>query len=793
MNMRLWDRENYAKSLKMQYAREHIPELKGMTPEQIYQVSKDMHTAANSQAKAGERVHTGIEREGRPTPFNKPEPQRARQNAIPEGITVKPNERIGKAGAVKSAEAITQIKDAVNAALRKAGYRGPEVEVVNLKKIPKELERLTKSTKALGGYRTGDGKIVLNAIPHDSIADAMFTAFHELFHRGELGTEAKAYLDALQAAKTNRVVGDIVRAIESKTSYRKTEAISEALAEIGAAKKTGDWARLQAKYGVKMDAFSKASASSTLQKFIGKATEFFKRLLGGVGKRMTHEEVHALVDHIYANQNKKIVNPLEGTRASVREEFDEPTLKEKPLAPTELKGPRGNTIEFLKDIRRWGALSNPLAIPKLLGAVGWRVVGSPLEQTIISGLRVIPLINKLAKGSGRYSGFNSEAELAAAKATIQGFKDSWKVATGHDLDIDKYREYADAAGKSGENELGKEGRLSRPILDFWTRLHAAAKTPAKRNEFARSQVMYTQARIQELMREGKTPNHAVRIANSLKEQNEIGIKSYIQAQKAILLGNNELHNAIQELLEKGKASDNVLANALAHTTEFLTPVRKVPLNLATEATEHAFGLVNAISVLRRGVENLSQEQKDYVLRNLSKQTIGAALAIIALTGFAKAGGYYTHNKKDFSEKPKLGDIKTPLGTIPHRMAHAPALEILQTLGNYDKLVRRGQSGGKAAAETASEFGEENVPYYRLISDFYRGMHGTKYERDKYIDDLVTNFTVPGIVSGLAQPIDEKLNPGVTGRKATNLKERLQSKIPPNPLIPNRSQLPAYRD
>ena len=54
--MRAWDRDYPNASAKMKYAREHIPETKGMTPEQVYQFSKTLHEAANSKAKHGETV-----------------------------------------------------------------------------------------------------------------------------------------------------------------------------------------------------------------------------------------------------------------------------------------------------------------------------------------------------------------------------------------------------------------------------------------------------------------------------------------------------------------------------------------------------------------------------------------------------------------------------------------------------------------------------------------------------------------------------------------------------------------
>lgn len=814
--------------------------LKDMSPEDIYRASKDLHTASNSQAKAGETVHTGKVRENRPHLFNKPEPQRAKPEGDLKGANVKPEDRIGKAGAPKDVGQVQRAKDAINAALRKAGYRGPEVDVRNFSEVPKELQYLTKSTKALAGYRDANGKMHINAIPHDSIADAMFTAFHELFHRGELGTEAKPYMDALKAAKTNKVVGDLVRAIEAKAAYRGTESISEALAEIGAAKKTGDWARLQAKYGVKMDAFSKASASNALSKFIGKATQFFKKLLGdATGRRMTNEEVHALVDHIYSNQNKKPVG-LPDTRASVtpdkaeklaklkasREErfgiskedklarlkanrenrYDEPTLKQN---QEEIKqqaqqiiahGKRvvtgfGKAGNFILDVRRMQVLSGIMTLGKLANAVVLRPIKSIAEQAVASGLRKFPVLSDISKGAPRYGqGLKWDVEKEVfdktfSKQTWDQIKQAFK--TG-DLDIDQFKKYAEAL-----DEDVPDAKLDRPVLDFFTRLHKSIKAVAQLNEFYRSSALRTQFERASFMAKNRRATSAEIAEHMSNEQARIATEAYIDSRRAILMQDNKLYSKLEDLLRAGEQSHDLTAKGASFAAQFLMPVRKIPTNYFIEATENMAGGVKAAGqvwqAIRKGAESLTPEERDYVMRNLSRQTIGAAMMALATYGADKLGGLYVSNK-DYKQKdhPKPHEIKVGDTTISGRLLHDPAIEAMQVIATYIHQKEQNKKPADAAINTGKAF-IRDIP---VIDQFDRLAQAadSEYHRQKFVNDLITSFVVPRGLSDIAQIKDQIEHPDVAQRKTNDLKTSIQASMPVDvPGIGAREQLPAYRD
>jgi hypothetical protein len=136
----------------------------------------------------------------------------------------------------------------------------------------------------------------------------------------------------------------------------------------------------------------------------------------------------------------------------------------------------------------------------------------------------------------------------------------------------------------------------------------------------------------------------------------------------------------------------------------------------------------------------------------------------------------------------MEQIQTPLGSIEPLLAHFPALHLMHVINTYTKLVERGEDKGMATLRTAAYTTEHNVPLAALFSGFMKAMNANAYEKQAFIDNMIVNFTVPSFLSATAKALDEYRNPGVTGRKANDLKQRYMSKIP---IL--REQLPAYRD
>jgi hypothetical protein len=362
------------------------------------------------------------------------------------------------------------------------------------------------------------------------------------------------------------------------------------------------------------------------------------------------------------------------------------------------------------------------------------------------------------------------------------------VVKGNKIPLDKW---ADAI-KNEYVDKGFEGKLDRPLADFWGRVHKALKLPAAMGEFARSQVMRTQAKALEYARNGMSPKEALAKASSPEMQHEIGILAYIDSQKAVLLGNNKLYEGIEKMLRAGRTSSDPLIRGAAHTAEILQPIRKVGTNLLLEAKEHAIGGFTAANILKRGVASLSTEDRDLVLRNLSKQTIGAVLGYLFVQGYLSAGGHYTGDKRDYQEKLKPGQISVGGHTLGAGFTHSAALEIGQMIGDYNKFRGRGSSVAGAIGKAVGTEAKQNIAMLQLLDDLHKmflsgSEREQEFERSKFVNRQAKRV-VPALVQDVAKGIDAYQNPGVTGRQARTPAQSIQSVLP----FVNQ-KLPPYKD
>lgn len=833
-NLRKWDVQNPDKSLKMKWLQEHA--FPDKTPQEIMAHAKHPDFGLYPAITHEARDILGKDRR-RVVDLNKVE------RDIGHSLHNMPDGR-------KPAAVVKQMRMWVDAALNRFGFTG-KVVVGHRDEFPPHLVKSAHpGSEAFIDPKTGT--IYIDAGKHSSYADAIFTAFHEAFHRGELGSEVKPYADALIRAgknKTVRAIADRIKAAYEATGKPIPDAVAvrEALADIHGAQKTNRWNELKERNGNSLDIspLQRASAGGAVRQVIESLKKVFAKFFN---RPMTNKEVLDLIDSTFRKSSEPVketgfrgineavgkvsgediansLRPQEGSAAfkfikkgldqqllqgklTAKEHADKVAKAEAQFRPQEIPG---NTVgeiankylELAKDTSRAFKLSGWLIAPKLLGAVGWKVVLSPAEQAVISALRIIPAIDRIAQGSRRYSGWNTHAEWEAFKSTFSAntIRQMKAAATKGTIDIDKFRELA----KVSLDDVGNEAQLDRPIRDFVTRLHAALKTPLKINEFTRSTILRTQAEVAEGIAQGLSPKEAVARANSDDVQSRIGTMAYVDAQRAVMLGNNKLHDSIERVLRAGKEGDSLIGKGLAHGTELLLPVRKVPLNIGAEALEYGAGLGNAASkLIKTGVHSLTSDERDYVLRNLSKQTIGLVLGYLTVKGLIAGGGYFTGDKRDYQAgKPHPLSIKvagegkhSAIGeTVLHSLTHSPALDIVQAIANYQKLKGRGQGTGEAIARTAEGFANEHAPMFKLADDFIKAMAEQKKgnnayqsKADKMADNIIKGFVIPGVVSSTAVIADNLHNPDVTNRKTKNLSDVLKSGVPGL-----REQLPAYKD
>lgn len=819
-------------SKKMQWLRQVFPK---DTPEDIYARSKELYAAAAHE-------HRDVS----------PNSKGAIKLKTAERDISFSDRNLGTKN--KSAEVVARMSDAVNDALARAGYKGRPVRVGNRSDFGGSVQKASPTAE---GWTMPYGTMYVDAAKHSSIRDAVYTAFHEAFHRGELGTQAEPYRAALERARGNKTVDAVARKIEAERTSRgipfsRTQATREALAEINGLRRTGDAAAFKERTGVDANDLQRASAFSTVRKFIESAKAFFSRLFGHA---MSDHEVLNMVDNIFKNANeepvtrfrdiahsdrsssdlrrelaqgnitraeydkqisaqnlppklhpdtveelqsiKKVGDEADRELESYRKKFED--LKEKVQSTIDKKaapggkkgapplGPVRKAVNLVTDVRRMGALSGLSTFAKLAVAVTSRLVQSPLERAIAGGLAKLPVIKDIAAGARRYGG-GLHGEGAVLAKTFS--KDTWEqmkraFSTGH-LDIDKYRNVIRALSEDSDEEIAP----TRPILDSFVRAHKAVKTVAQLNEYHRSYMLRYQYEFARLLAKGLSPGKAKSIVDSEVMQLRFNMEAYADSQRAILMQSNKLHEVIERAILAGEKSDNLIHNAASFAAKMLMPVRKIPLNYANEALEtFAGGLMVAPKLYRAikyGADKLTPVEKDYIMRNLSRQTIGATLVALGIAGANAIGGYY-QGPQDYKQKvhPHPGDIKVGGTTVSHKLTHSPALELLQMAATYKHVADKRGAGAGALASGAGLV--KTLPF---VDQFARLQDAAKsqYNQNKYVDNLIKGLIIPTGVSDVARMKDSFSNPTVTGRKTKDLKTTLQSGIPIA-----REHLPAYKD
>lgn len=446
---------------------------------------------------------------------------------------------------------------------------------------------------------------------------------------------------------------------------------------------------------------------------------------------------------------------LKAAEKKAQEKFD--TLKKEYQLKNRTKPQR--LRDLLLKWQRFAILSGVKTLGKLTAAAAARqFLTSTVEEAI--GWGISKALPKIAKDAPREGGYNVRAE---AKNIAEAFK----IAT--------YKDILQTA-KTGKGELdllyGK-GQLPPEALDFFGQLHSAFKTMPKRGEFFRS----FEKRMEHAIRNGAD-------ATDPLVQAEVAAKAYEDGQQTIFMNDNAVVSAYQGFL---KILENKGAGGVATAMRFLLPIVKIPSNFIAETTSYLGGSLKAANVLRKGIENLTPDQKDYVIRNLKKQTLGATLLTIGFLNPGAIGGYYQQGEKRKDNDTQVGDIRMFGIKIPHVVLHAPAIEMLQFGATIRRIVdsytKKHKEGGVGKGLTTAIWGVgEQQPF---IGEAGR-IKDELQEGKSPLNSIAKGFLVPRLIQEVAESIDAKegsrnfsnLWMGETQKRKTDgLIETIESGVP----------------
>jgi hypothetical protein len=392
--------------------------------------------------------------------------------------------------------------------------------------------------------------------------------------------------------------------------------------------------------------------------------------------------------------------------------------------------------DFVTTWRRNLLLTGVKVLGKLTAAAGQRTLISPIEELVGGVLSKLPILSKVAEKSPREGGIN-------AKAEVKAISQWWQKATYKDM-----REIV----KSGKGALdllhGKKTDLPPSVFDFFGQMHQALKQPAKRNEYFRS----FEKRLAHAQRNG------VDISDPLV-QATIGTQAYLDANRAIFMQENAITTAYKSAvntLERAGDSGKVVAGML----KVILPIVKVPTNFANEVTSYAVGGLKGLLVLRNGIKNLTTDQADYVMRNLKKQSLGAAVIALGYFLSGSIGGFYQRGDKREEDDVQAGGLRVLGVDMPKWMIHTPLLEMLQigaTLKRVQDDYENKEKEGTAASVLAATKGVvEEVPFARSPEEALKALSSPDNFK-KYFRDLGESMINPQLTKEMGLEVLPKEN------------------------------------
>jgi len=429
---------------------------------------------------------------------------------------------------------------------------------------------------------------------------------------------------------------------------------------------------------------------------------------------------------------------------------------------------------------RFALLSNPLTLGKLSMAAFTRLTTTPLEDLV--GGFYSELLPQLAKGAiGEGGGLHvRETARAYTQGLMLGLKDAGDVMSRK------------SQGKSELDVLfGKADELPPEAIDFMGQLHSAIKAPVKRIIFERQ--------LEKRLR--RTAAIGVDITDPLV-QTSIMMDAYKDANRAIFMQDNRVAEGWRDLVNRFDKADirtgKTPYKGIATTMKWMVPFVKVPTNIAAEIGTHAYGFpVAAKKILHaaftKGIENLSPEEKDIIMRNLKKGTLGIAAMALGYFNAQNFGGFYQQQQKKKEGEPEALGLKLFDEKIPAWFVESPIFQAMQlgaTVRKVKDKVVHGQEQGIGEGLWAGALGLiEHVP---LVDQSTRidQIFKSPTERKWYVGELAKSAVDPAILTYLAK-VTDPADQGSYIRKALAPENK---RVSPKTIMEHiKSGLPYFRE
>ncbi|HGO7534158.1 TPA: PLxRFG domain-containing protein [Neisseria meningitidis] len=192
------------------------------------------------------------------------------------------------------------------------GRLAEQVDVAAVSETAPDKAQMLLSERVEGWFDGRTGKITLvaeNLTPER----AVWVAWHELGHRGFAADGFAKYRAELERADGNSLIRRIADAVQEEregtgdaAASVRSAAVEEAVVELYAAQRTGDWSGIENRYGVKVGNGLKRGIAGVLARIGAVLRRVLQRLAGKADGAMSDADVFAMLADLHGN--------AEGTR-----------------------------------------------------------------------------------------------------------------------------------------------------------------------------------------------------------------------------------------------------------------------------------------------------------------------------------------------------------------------------------------------------------------------------------------------------------------------------------------------
>jgi hypothetical protein len=432
---------------------------------------------------------------------------------------------------------------------------------------------------------------------------------------------------------------------------------------------------------------------------------------------------------------------------------------------------------------RASLLSNPITFAKLTASAAARIGTAPIKTGfgVVWSKAFKAIADKAPREGSKGMVEDTRNEMNAfAKTFTQGIMDFGKTISGKQSDLTA--------------AFGKTEKYPDSIASWLGTAHEAFKTPAVRNEFVRSlgnRLAFAKLNGEDI----KDPNVLFR------EQN----KAYLDAQRMVFKEPNSVADWFNRQIKRIEQRDpatgkmSIPRSAAVTLIRSIFPITKIPTNIVKQSFEASplglgKGLAGALNAYHAGIENLTPEQADVIMRNLKAGSLGTAAYTLGIFLSPMLGGLYQKGEKQEPNGPPSMTLQIGGYRVPSWMLHDPTFNTMMAGATAAKVYTENEKkGGDALTGVVKGVGKdvvgtvEETPFVNETFDLKSIAEALTGEKSSYYptDEFIKSRTIPQVLDFTAKTLDQNpeghnILPGIkeaNKRSPKTLWEHIETSIP----------------